>query len=181
MLQIPDLDAESKGISWIQSNPFDMKCTPAIMKQTAAALPTPPSDLEYSLVKGGHNCNRVTTVAECENAAKLLGLGDLEAQELPLDHKQALRRPPYCYYKIGDHEGLKFNPTEGSTTECSTLRPCICHTDGECCQVKDFFAPDFIFLPAAKPAGQWMMFGFFLSFFFREDLLQGRFLKYVEQ
>ena len=147
MLQFPDLDAESKGISWIQSNPFDMQCTPVMTEQTTDTPPTPPPDLKYSLVKDDRNCNRVTTVAECENAAKLLGLGDLEAQELPLDHKQALRRPPYCYYKIGDHEGLKFNPTEGSTTEmtaCSEERPCICHTDGECRQLKESSALDLI-------------------------------------
>ena len=178
MLRFPDLDGESKGISWIQSNPFDMQCTPVMTEQTTDTSPTPPPDLKYSLVKGGHDCNRVTTVAECENAAKLLGLVDLEAQELPLDHEQALRRPPYCYYNTGDHEGLrdheglKFNPTEGITTEmtaCSELRPCICHTDGAMTEQTTAASPDLKYSPVtdgwsrSQPMGKygWVQSSFF--------------------
>ena len=134
MLHFPDLDEESKGISWIQSNPFDMQCTPAMMEQATAEPPTPLPDLEYSLVTDSRHCNRVTTVEECKNAAQLLGLADTTASPTT-----DTTRPPYCYYKTaGRHMGLKFNKERDSTTACSELRQCICHTDGECRQVTDY-------------------------------------------
>ena len=140
MLQFPDLDAESKGISWIQSNPFDMQCTPVMTEQTTDTPPTPPPDLKYSLVKDDRNCNRVTTVAECEEAAQLLGFNDTKAEQLT-----DARRPPYCFYKTVDrHAGLKFNKEGDSSAACSELRACICHTDGECRQLKESSALDLI-------------------------------------
>ena len=133
MLQFPDLDAESKGISWIQSNPFDMQCTPVMTEQTTDTSPTPPPDLKYSLVTDGSNCNRVTNVTECEEAAQLLGLDDLKA-----DEQTDADRPPYCFYKTAvRHAGLKFNREGESSAPCSEVRACICHTDGECHQVTD--------------------------------------------
>ena len=98
------------------------------------------SDLEYSLVTNGHNCNRVTTIDQCEEAAQLLGMDDVTADVLPPD-VDADDRPPYCFYKTGErHVGLKFNPKGDSTTACDEIRACVCHNEGEFChQVANCF------------------------------------------
>ena len=73
----------------------------------------------YTRVNSGSSCVRVTTKAECEEAARQLGHSDTSASEETVSNY-----PPYCYIHGGN--GLWFNNQGSSTTECSSNNDCIC-------------------------------------------------------
>ena len=65
----------------------------------------------YHKVTSGSNCKRVTSKAECEEAARQLGLSDTEAHvEAPTPDY-----PKYCYYHGGS---LYFNDNADGTSTC---------------------------------------------------------------
>ena len=50
----------------------------------------------YTTDTSGHTCNRVTSKAECEEAAIKLGVSDTVA-----DEEATSGYPPYCYFQPG--------------------------------------------------------------------------------
>ena len=74
---------------------------------------------EYAMVSSGSTCQRVTSKAECEEAARQLGLIDTGASELSNSEF-----PAYCYYKPAE-EHLYFN-TNTDNTLCTSERNCLC-------------------------------------------------------
>ena len=71
----------------------------------------------------GDICQRITEKADCENAARELGLLDKTAKVVSNPSK-----PPYCYYKPdhGDGKRLRFNEAFNSTASCSSEINCLC-------------------------------------------------------
>ena len=86
----------------------------------------------YNLVTSGSSCNRVTTISECETAARALGLSDTTAEydEKPQNRLHWRENdPPYCYYWIyrtNNTKVLKFNPGGTNTGPCLSFDQCIC-------------------------------------------------------
>ena len=74
---------------------------------------------EYAMVSSGSTCERVTSKAECEEAARQLSLMDTSAYELSDSNY-----PAYCYYKPSDEE-LYFN-SNTDNTNCTSERNCLC-------------------------------------------------------
>ena len=73
----------------------------------------------YIRVTSGSTCERVTSKAECEEAARQLGLSDTVALE-----ESKSNWPPYCYVNIN---ALYFNINGTATSHCnSNSRICIC-------------------------------------------------------
>ena len=74
------------------------------------------------MVTSGSTCERVTTKAECEEAARQLGLSDTTATgEREPDY------PPYCYFLDG--EDLWFNRNGNSESPCLSDEVCICKSN----------------------------------------------------
>ena len=86
------------------------------------------ADSEYSLVTAGHKCIRITTKDQCEKAAELLGMDDVEAATI--EGKFQETNPPFCYYKHDESEvhRLRFNPNGEGKGNCSAARNCLCLT-----------------------------------------------------
>ena len=74
----------------------------------------------------GNVCNSITKRKDCETAAKVLGLSDTTAQDVPSN--EGNDGPSSCYYKPGnpDDSKLFFNPTLASTASCSNESNCLC-------------------------------------------------------
>ena len=74
-------------------------------------------------VTSGNNCKRLTSLEECEEAARQLGLADNEASEI-----RGSMSPPFCYlYRNYRGVFLKFNNNINSSAPCnSNSRICIC-------------------------------------------------------
>ena len=87
------------------------------------------ADSEYSLVTTGRKCIRITTKDQCEKAAELLGMDDVEAATVTQTAYQE-KHPPFCYYKPDESEvhRLRFNPNSEGTGNCSAARNCLCLT-----------------------------------------------------
>jgi len=78
----------------------------------------------YIIVTSGSTCERVTSKAECEEAARQLGLSDTIATA-----GTAYSYPPYCinlYINQIASENLYFNNNGDSETGCSPDYACIC-------------------------------------------------------
>ena len=74
----------------------------------------------YTMVTSGSTCKRVTSKADCEEAARQLGLSDTEASE-----ETVATWPPYCYFYNG--QSLYFNNNANATSQCNPdSRVCIC-------------------------------------------------------
>ena len=74
----------------------------------------------YTGISIGSECKRVTSKAECEEAAIQLGLSDLEASE-----ETAPDWPPYCYFY--QMKTLYFNNDGYAISECDDYsKVCIC-------------------------------------------------------
>ena len=75
----------------------------------------------YILVENGL-CHRVTTMSECEEAARQTGLSDVTAEH---DGQNGVYNdPPYCYLKGGS---LMFNSGGTNTGACSSSDKCLCY------------------------------------------------------
>ena len=73
----------------------------------------------YINVTSGSTCERITSKAECEEAATQLGFADNQASE------ENTSWPPFCYFYDG--QSLWFNKNENSTSNCNSHnRICIC-------------------------------------------------------
>ena len=89
----------------------------------------------YTRVKSGTTCERVASKAECEQAARQLGLrayggGDYVAAEPPYNRLYDYW-PPGCFFYNGDSHGngktLYFNNHDSDVWQCdSGSRVCIC-------------------------------------------------------
>ena len=78
------------------------------------------SPSRYIMVTSGSTCKRVTSKADCEEAARQLGISDTEASE-----ETVADYPPYCYFYMG--RSLYFNNNGNATSQCnSESRACIC-------------------------------------------------------
>ena len=80
----------------------------------------------YTRVKSGTTCERVTSKAECEQAARQLGLSVTVAKVVTESDW-----PPNCYFYNGDSHGngktLYFNNDHNAASECNPgSRVCIC-------------------------------------------------------
>ena len=83
---------------------------------------------DYTLVKSGNTCNRITTKEECEYAAVVLGASDTTVEE-----GYYVTDPPYCFLEGDGTLGgtdLFFNPLTTSTDSCSNDDMCVCKTSG---------------------------------------------------
>ena len=81
----------------------------------------------YTRVTSGSTCDRVTSKAKCEEAARQLGFSDTEAST-----ETATDYPPYCYF--WDGQSLYFNDNGNSVHECnSNDRVCLCHSASDVC------------------------------------------------
>ena len=81
------------------------------------------SNHKYTMVTSGSTCERVTSKAECEEAARQLGLSDTTADD---DGQDGVNYdPPFCYFESGS---LKFNSLATNTGPCTTSDQCICST-----------------------------------------------------
>ena len=71
-------------------------------------------------------CKRpITSVAECEEAARQLELTDTTVKEGTKSNS-----PPYCYMYFRESKGqLKFNNKSDSTKQCTVEYNCICKID----------------------------------------------------
>ena len=83
----------------------------------------------YKIVKTGTSCNPITSVEECQQAARELDL-DTTANEIHEDGKviglNRKDRIPYCYHKVSY---LFFNENYASTVACGNPNKkdwCIC-------------------------------------------------------
>ena len=73
----------------------------------------------YINVTSGSTCERITSKAECEEAATQLGFADNRASE------ENTEWPPFCYFYNG--QSLWFNKNENSTSHCNSHNKiCIC-------------------------------------------------------
>ena len=72
----------------------------------------------YTRVASGQACKRVTSKAECEDAARQLVLTDNVAEG-----ETESNYPPACYFNGGN---LWFNTDDSSTAQCSSDNVCIC-------------------------------------------------------
>ena len=77
------------------------------------------SNHNYTMVTSGSTCERVTSKAECEEAARQLGLSDTTATK-----ENEHDNPPYCYFLFG--EDLCFNRNGNPGSPCSSEEACIC-------------------------------------------------------
>ena len=73
----------------------------------------------YTMVTSGSNCGRVTSKAECEEAARQLGLSDNVASE-----ESVSNWPPYCYFY--NERSLWFNNYGDAVSQCTNSAACIC-------------------------------------------------------
>ena len=78
-------------------------------------------DQGYTRVTSGSTCERITSKAECEKAARKLGLSDTTASKV-----NKVLEPPYCFFKKGAFRGLYFNSNGNSNGQCQNIRVCIC-------------------------------------------------------
>ena len=83
----------------------------------------------YKLVTTGTECNRITSTAECEQAATELGLSDTTVTVVQNYYPEVAD----CYFwKSGSNEGLFFNTIGNASRECtSTTSQCICRLKGK--------------------------------------------------
>ena len=91
----------------------------------------------YYLVEGsGATYNRITTMEECEEAARQLGLTDVTVED---DENKAWRfDPPYCYFEYDGANNnwagrgtLKFNRDGTNTGPCTCEDQCL-YTTSSC-------------------------------------------------
>merc|ERR1719367_2189136 len=75
----------------------------------------------YSIVTSGSFCKRLTTLEDCETAARQLGLEHTTASDFSNP-----QYPPYCYHKPGNK--LYFNKAITSPASCSSERNCLCRS-----------------------------------------------------
>ena len=80
----------------------------------------------YTGVTSGSTCERVTSKADCEQAARQLGLSVTVAKVVTESDW-----PPNCYFYNGDSHGngktLYFNNDHNAASECNPgSRVCIC-------------------------------------------------------
>ena len=82
----------------------------------------------YTEVTSGYSCGRINSKAECEKAARELGLSDIEASE-----ENESEYPPYCYFghNYDDNDQLWFNSNGTSLRPCSSEETCICTSASE--------------------------------------------------
>ena len=84
-----------------------------------------PVETRYKIVNDewprGTPCQRIETKAECEQAARQLGLSDTTAREYNVVNDWD---PPFCYYVNGAI--LYFNSKGDSTGTCRNSHNCIC-------------------------------------------------------
>jgi len=83
----------------------------------------------FSMVRSGSTCERITSMAECEEAAGKLGLFDTSATTN--DYSGG---PPYCYYKTGEKR-LYYNTNNNNPCTCE--RNCLCMPSAEECQIEE--------------------------------------------
>ena len=77
----------------------------------------------YEVVTTRSECSRVTSLADCETAARELGLSDTTASD---DGQDGVTfDPPYCYF---ESSRLKFNSLGTNTGACTPYDQCICAT-----------------------------------------------------
>lgn len=91
----------TKGEGWAKSTPMPKKIPARYFQGT------------------GSGCDRITTKADCEEAARIMGLSDTVASE-----ETSTSFPKYCYYYQG--KTLWFNKGFDSPVQCSSTHPCIC-------------------------------------------------------
>ena len=85
--------------------------------------------IEYTTVKSGKICNRITTKEECESAANALGATDTTAGT-----GSWATDPPYCFLQgDGTLEGteLYFNTLTTSSDSCTDDDMCVCKASGK--------------------------------------------------
>lgn len=76
--------------------------------------------MKYIKVTSGSSCIRVTSKAECEEAARQLGLSDTLATE-----EEKSNWPPHCYFN--KEKSLYYNKRSDSARDCNShTRTCIC-------------------------------------------------------
>ena len=79
----------------------------------------------YELVTSG-SCNWITTMAECETAARALGLSDTSVEDdAAFTEGGWSSDPPYCYLWIGRETHLRFN-VGTNTGSCNSGDNCLC-------------------------------------------------------
>ena len=81
------------------------------------------------IVQSGYNCNRITTVAGCEQMARKMGLKDTTAWVGSWSSY-----PPYCNMADCGSNGcstLYFNEYPGANGTCTSSDRCICSTTGK--------------------------------------------------
>ena len=77
----------------------------------------------YIMVNSGTACNRITSLEECDRAAKMLGLED--SRDGAVVHPNMAKYPPYCYmYRPERH--IWFNTAFDSPDVCDSTFTCIC-------------------------------------------------------
>ena len=71
-------------------------------------------------------CNHITTLGECNDAARQLGLADTKAT-IDLGYFSG-SNPPYCYFNAYD-DSLMFNENGTNTGSCNPnmYDRCVCH------------------------------------------------------
>ena len=76
----------------------------------------------YSRVADGSYCERVTSKKECEEAARLLNVSEINARE-----ETENDYPPFCYlYKTEKEDLLYFNKHNLTDSNCNSDHICIC-------------------------------------------------------
>ena len=80
----------------------------------------PPYLDDYFLKTSGSGCKPVTSISECNAAARALGLSDTTASPIPDRYPTY---PPYCYY-IPSLSSLYYNVA--TTGQCTSIRNCVC-------------------------------------------------------
>ena len=73
----------------------------------------------YIKVTSGSTCDRITSKAECQEAARKLGLANTVAFEMTNSHW-----PPYCFFNKG--QSLWYNNNANAASKCNKKKVCIC-------------------------------------------------------
>ena len=105
--------------------------------------------LEFVLIESGYSCDHVMTLAECERAARALGMSDTLAED---DTEYTGggwgSDPPYCYFWVPSADPteagiLKFNPGGTNTGACFWYDKCLCYnTPGSAPNLELALAPE---------------------------------------
>jgi len=85
-----------------------------------------------TVVKSGSTCERITSMAECEEAARMHGLSDTSATE-----NSYSSGPPYCYYKPGTVRLYYNSDINNNNSPCTCERNCLCKSSAEECQIEE--------------------------------------------